>query len=194
MFPWSGFPWSAVSSLSFKFYFQCYRFSFFCCTLAFFGHFPLSVIHICNMLYDDVDSGQRGPCVVAVTNKFTWTAEVLWRTRDGMAPLWVREGPDPWVGFYCFSGYITSRIVLIYYAQVRFRWLLFTDNKGEEVANYYKEKGYLQMQRKKWLNWLHSILGRFSADFRKLFQICSKHLLPQFRVREFYQKASLKIA
>ena len=41
-------------------------------------------------------------------------------------------------------------MVLIYYAQVLFRWLPFTDNKGEEVANYYKEKGYLQMQREKW--------------------------------------------
>ena len=36
----------------------------------------------------------------------------------------------------------------------------------------------------KWLNWLHSILWRFSTDFRKL-NILSKHLLPQFRVREF---------
>ena len=26
----------------------------------------------------------------------------------------------------------------------------------------------LQMQGEKWLNWLHSILGRFSTDFRKL--------------------------
>ena len=39
-------------------------------------------------------------------------------------------------------------MVLIYYVQVHFRWLPFTDNKGEEVANYYKEKGYLQMERK----------------------------------------------
>ena len=36
----------------------------------------------------------------------------------------------------------------------------------------------------KWLNWLYSILGRFSTDFRKL-KILGKHLLPQFRVREF---------
>ena len=36
----------------------------------------------------------------------------------------------------------------------------------------------------KWLNWLHSILGRFCTDFREL-KILSKHLLPQFRVREF---------
>ena len=25
-----------------------------------------------------------------------------------------------------------------------------------------------QMQGEKWLNWIHSILGRFSTDFRKL--------------------------
>ena len=49
-------------------------------------------------------------------------------------------------------------MVLIYYAQVRFRWLHFTENKGEDVANYIKE-GYLQMEGKKWLNWLHSSLG-----------------------------------
>ena len=43
-------------------------------------------------------------------------------------------------GFYCFSGHITLRMVLIYYAQVHFRWLPFTENKGEDVANYIKEK------------------------------------------------------
>ena len=75
-------------------------------------------------------------------------------------------------------------MVLIYYAQVCFGWLPFTENKGEDVANYIKEEGYLQMQREKWLNWLHSILGRFSSDFRKL-KILSKLLPPQFRVREF---------
>ena len=42
----------------------------------------------------------------------------------------------------------------------------------------------LQIEEEKWLNWLHSILGRFSTDFRK-FKILSKHLLPQSRVREF---------
>ena len=35
----------------------------------------------------DVDSGQWGPCVVAVMNKFTGTAEILWRKRDGIAAL-----------------------------------------------------------------------------------------------------------
>ena len=48
-------------------------------------------------------------------------------------------------GFDCFSGHITLRMVLIYYAQVRFRWLPFTENKGEDVAKYIKKEGYLQM-------------------------------------------------
>ena len=48
-------------------------------------------------------------------------------------------------GFYCFSGHVTLRIVLIHCAQVHFRWLLFTENKGEDVANSIKKEGYLQM-------------------------------------------------
>ena len=43
----------------------------------------------------DADPSLWGLCVVDAMNKFTWTAEVLWRKRDGMATLWVREGPDP---------------------------------------------------------------------------------------------------
>ena len=78
------------------------------------------------------------------------------------------EGPTPaWTGFYCFSGHNTLRVVLVYSAQITFRWLPFTENKGEDVANDIKE-GYLQTQWEKWLNWIHSILGRFSSDFRKL--------------------------
>ena len=74
-------------------------------------------------------------------------------------------------------------MVLIYYAQVHHRWLPFTDNKGQNTANYFKEKD-VTAGAGEWLNWLHSILGRFSSDFRKL-KILSKHLLPQSRVREF---------
>ena len=57
-----------------------------------------------------------------------------------------REGPETpaWTGFNCFSRHITSRMVLVFYAQVCFGWLPFTDNKGEEVDKYIKE-GYLQM-------------------------------------------------
>ena len=52
------------------------------------------------------------------------------------------RGPRPptWTGFYCFSRYITSRMVFIYYAQVHFRWLPFTENQGEDVANYIKKR------------------------------------------------------
>ena len=60
---------------------------------------------------------------------------------------------------------------------------LFTDNQGHNAANYFKEKD-VTAQGGKWLNWLHSILGRFSTHFRKS-KILSKHLLPQSRVREF---------
>ena len=94
-----------------------------------------------------------------------------------------RELTPAWTGFYYFSRHITSRMVLIYYAQVHCRWLPFTDNKGQKAANYFKEKD-VTAQGGKWLNWLHSILGRFSSDFRKL-KILSKHLLPQLRVRGF---------
>ena len=58
-------------------------------------------------------------------------------------------------------------MVLIYYAQVCFGWLPFIENKGKDVANYIKEKDVTD-QGGKWLNWLHSILGKFSTDFRKL--------------------------
>ena len=47
-------------------------------------------------------------------------------------------------GFYSFPRYITLRMVLIYYAQVHFRWLVFTE-KGEDIANYIKKEGYFQM-------------------------------------------------
>ena len=40
----------------------------------------------------DADPGPRDLCVVAAVDKFTWTTEILWRTRDGMATLQVREG------------------------------------------------------------------------------------------------------
>ena len=39
-------------------------------------------------------------------------------------------------------------MVLIYYAQVHFRWVPFTENKGEEVANYYKERIFANAKEK----------------------------------------------
>ena len=74
-------------------------------------------------------------------------------------------------------------MVLIYYAQVHCRSLPFTDNKGKNVANYFKEKDVTD-QEEKWLNWLHSILGRFSSDFRKL-------KITSIQGEEFLAKTSL---
>ena len=65
-------------------------------------------------------------------------------------------------------------MVLIYYAQVHHRWLPFKDNKGQNTANYFKEKDVTA----RGVNCSHSILLQFSTDFRKL-KILSEHLLPQ---------------
>ena len=78
--------------------------------------------------------------------EFTWTTESC--GGKGMAwPLSQEESASTlaWTGFYCFSGHITLKMVLIYYAEVRFRWLVFTENKGEDVVNYVEKEGYLQM-------------------------------------------------
>ena len=108
-----------------------------------------------------------GVCVLWLWRTNSHGLQKSCRKRGSMATLWVRErAPTPaWTGFYCFSGYITSsRMVLIYYAQVHCRWLPFTDNKGKNVANYFKEKDVAEQGEK----WLHSILWMFSTDFRKL--------------------------
>ena len=54
----------------------------------------------------------------------------------------LERGPltPTWTGFYCFSGLITLREILIYYAQVHHRWLPFKEDKGQDTANYFKEK------------------------------------------------------
>ena len=59
-------------------------------------------------------------------------------------------------------------MVLIYYAQVRFRWLPFTEKKGEDVANYIKKGRMFTNVKGKVFELVTLILGRFSIDFRKL--------------------------
>ena len=98
------------------------------------------------MLLVDVDPGPWDPCVVASMDKFRGTIES--RGGKGTAPPLSQEESAQTLaltGFYCFSGHITLRMVLIYHAQVGFRGLPFTENKGEGVANYIKKEGYLQM-------------------------------------------------
>ena len=83
---------------------------------------------------------------MAAIDKYAWTTESC-GGKGTAQPLSQKESALTLasIGFYCFSGYITLRMVLIYYAQFRFRWLLFTENKGEDVTNYIKKEGYLQM-------------------------------------------------
>ena len=87
---------------------------------------------------------RRDPCVVAAMDKHTRTTE-SYGGKGTARPLSQEESAQTLglTGFYCFSGHITLRMVLIYYAQVHFRWLPFTENKGEDVANYIKKEGYL---------------------------------------------------
>ena len=93
-----------------------------------------------------MDPSPWDPCIVAEMRQIHMDYRVLWRKRDSTAILSREEHLTlALTGFYCFSGHITLRMVLIYYAQVLFRWLPFTENKGEDVANYIKKGGYLQM-------------------------------------------------
>ena len=47
-----------------------------------------------------------------------------WDRVRGLERAQERELIPNWTGFYCFSGHITWRMVLIYYAQVHHRWLI----------------------------------------------------------------------
>ena len=97
---------------------------------------------ICNMLMWIPAHSVCG--VVAEMRQIHTDYRVLRRKRDGRATLSRGERPTlALTGFDCFSGHITLRMVLIYYAQVPFRWLPFTENRG--VANYIRKEGYLQM-------------------------------------------------
>ena len=73
-------------------------------------------------------------------DKFAWTTE----SRGGKGTAQPLSQGESAQMDYCFSGHITLRMVLIYYVQVPFRWLPFTETKGEGVANYIKKEGYLQ--------------------------------------------------
>ena len=136
----------------------------------------------------DLDSGQ-GVSMWCGGNEQThmdYRSPVGGKGTAWLLSKWERAPTPAWTGFYCFSGYITLRMVLIYYAQVCFRWLPFTDNKGKNVANYFKEKKVCKSRGKVVeLVTLHT--WEVWHNFRNL-KIVSKRLLCQSRVREFYQK------
>ena len=74
-------------------------------------------------------------------DKFTQTTEILWRKRDSMSTLSRGEHLTlALTGFYCFSGHITVRMALIYYAQVCFRWLLLQKTKERMLLITSKRK------------------------------------------------------
>ena len=68
-------------------------------------------------------------------------------------------------GFYCFSGHITLRMILIYYAQVGFRQLQKTKERVLLITS--KSKDICKCKGKR-VRLVTLILGRFSIDFRKL--------------------------
>ena len=109
------------------------------------------------------ESWPAGSVVVAIF-KYTQTTEILWRKRGCVATLQVlskfERGPltPAWTGFYCFSGHITLRAILIYYVRVHHRWLPFKEDKGQDTANYFKEKDV----RAQGGSCSHSILGWFT--------------------------------
>ena len=80
---------------------------------CFSGHITWRMVFIYHeqLKASDADPGLRDLCVVAAMEKYTWTTEILWRKRDGMATLWVREGkrarePNPCLNslFIAFLG------------------------------------------------------------------------------------------
>ena len=99
--------------------------------------------------------------------------KVLWRKRVGMAALKVRERTltPAWAGFYCFSGYITWRKVLIYYAQfpigdyllqkTKERMLLTTSNiRRFQINRESGETGYTP--------YLGGLKQIFRSDFKNM--------------------------
>ena len=126
-------------------------------------------------------SRPAGSAVVAAIYTYTRTTEILWRKRGCVAALQVQErAPDPRLDRLLLFFWAHYRAILIYRAQVHHRWLPFKEDKGQDTAKSFKEKDVIVQGG----NCSHSILGWFSTDFRRM-KILSKHLLPQFRVREF---------
>ena len=95
-----------------------------------------------------------------------------------MAALQVQErAPDPCLDrllLFFWAHYIEGDPYLLCTGSP------FKEDKGQDTANYFKEKDVTAQGG----SCSHSILVWFSTDFRKM-KILSKHLLPQFRVREF---------
>ena len=78
-------------------------------------------------------------------------------------------------GFYRFSRPLTSKKVLLYYAEVCFGWLSL---QTKERVSLNTSKEDICNVKGEMVEILCSIPGRSSSNFRKI-KILSKHLLPQ---------------
>ena len=127
---------------------------------------------------DDADPGQQDPLWLQYSNTHRLqkscggkgTAQPLSQEESISERLRYslkRRAPRPLqlTGFYCFSRPLTSKMVLLYYANVCFGWLPFAD-KGEGAAEHIKG-GYLQCKGRNgpigyapYLEGLAQILGR----------------------------------
>ena len=88
--------------------------------------------------------------IVADTRQIHTDYLVLWRKRDSTATLSRGERPNPCLErllLLFWAHYIGDGPHL--YAQVHFRWLPFTENKGEDVVNSIKKEGYWSV-RTRW--------------------------------------------
>ena len=74
-------------------------------------------------------------------DKFTQTTESCGEKGTARPFSQEESAPNPALsGFYCFSGHITLRMVLIYYAQVCCRWLLLQKTKERMLLITSKRK------------------------------------------------------
>ena len=97
--------------------------------------------------------------------------------RDGTATLShslsERDGRDPCLDrllllFWAHYFEDGPHLIICTGAQVHFRWLPFTENKGEEVANQHQKGWIFTNVKGKMVELVTLVLGRFSIDFRKL--------------------------
>ena len=100
----------------------------------------------------DVDPRPQDPCVVAAVDKFTRTTEILWRKKDGMATLQVREGErareSPGEPYPCLY-----RLLLLFWV-LHQGWSSFTMRRfdvGDYLLQTTKERMLLITSKRKML-------------------------------------------
>ena len=111
---------------------------------------------------------------------------VLWRKRDSKSTLSRGEHPHSCLDkllLLFWAHYIEDGPYLL--CRVHFRWLPFTENEGEDVANYIRKEAakdvanyirninnyiliFTNVKGRKVVELVTLLLGRFSIDFRKL--------------------------